>query len=132
MADITVKKADGTTDVTYSKVNGAAGDQSPAVWEVTAASAVPAFRPRLVVKSRNYAGQTPGRRLEAELLWPVTVTGTDGVTRLVDTLSVKGNFTLSRSVPQTDIDEAMYQGGNLMGSLLMKQSAASGSAPSGS
>lgn len=32
MANFTIKKNDGTTDVTYTQVTGSAGEASPAIW----------------------------------------------------------------------------------------------------
>ena len=53
ISDITVKKADGTTDVVYVAATPSAGDKSPAVWTQNAFSGIQGFRPRFEVQTQD-------------------------------------------------------------------------------
>jgi len=47
MGNIVVKKADGTTDITYSSVVPSAGDTSPAIWQSQTVGSAPLHYPQL-------------------------------------------------------------------------------------
>jgi transcriptional regulator of met regulon len=59
MANITVKKADDTTDVIYVAISPSAGDKVPAIWQVTASQPIKVFdrisrsRPRRTLRERS-------------------------------------------------------------------------------
>lgn len=128
VANITVKKNDGTTDITYSAVVPSAGDKSPAVFKSntvgTTANARPEFR---VVSSANRARTT--RSVESTLVYPTTVTE-GGVTAVVHRTLVNVRVTVPQGAPDSDIAEAVAQGVNLLGSTLMRDTFKSGYAPS--
>jgi hypothetical protein len=129
MADITVKKADGTTDVTYSKVASSAGDKSPAVWRSNSVGSAAAQHPELRLTSQSNGTQT-GRRVNGNYSYPSLVTSADtGVTSIGDRL----NLTISGIIPlnMTDVDvaEAVVQGLNCFAATLVKDSFKSGFAP---
>ncbi|UUW21348.1 MAG: hypothetical protein [Sanya fiers-like virus 31] len=128
LANITVKKNDGTTDIVYTGIAASAGDGSPAVWRCTTIGSAAAQRPELRVTSRNNGSKT-GRRVEGSYTYPETVTGTDGIVRV----SERFNLTFSAIVPQgmtdTGVNEAVAQSLNLLASALIKSSVQSGFAP---
>lgn len=128
MATITVKKYDGTTDVSYIAAASSAGDKSPAVWRNETVGTAPAHRPELRMMTRSN-GVNSARRADISFSYPSLVVGTDGRT----TIDARMNLTLSAVVPQgmdsDDINEAVYQGLNLMAATLIKSSTRDGFAP---
>lgn len=128
MANITVKKADGTTDVVYTGITGAAGDNSPAIFRNDTVGTTLAERPTLLVNSRNNGTRT-GRRVDVNFSWPIVMTDSGG------NKTINGRMTGSCSVlvPQNQdvavIKEQTYQFGNLLASLLIKESFNQGFSP---
>lgn len=126
MADITVKKNDGTTDVVYTQQQPSGGDKAPARWRHENAALVPALRPSL--ESTFMAGNNNARRGKVNYTYPVTITVNGvAITRKIN-LVVDGF--IPQDVAQTDIDEAVSQGLNLAAAALTKTSFKSGYAPS--
>lgn len=128
MANITVKKADGSTDVTYGKTQPSAGDNSPAVWRGSV-SEIAGFNAELRYVARPSKDRGV-RRSELTFSFPHTVVGTDGVTRVTDTTRISCTVLTPQRVPLTATDESVAQGLNLLASALIKASAQSGYAPS--
>lgn len=125
LTDITIKKADGTTNVTYSGVVAAAGDKQPAVFRDSSSSLAPAFQPTFEAKGMLNGPRT-ARRIEGKFTYPVTVTGTDGAVKLVGTFPIKYDVTVPQNLPAAVAEEAAAQFGNLMASSLVKAMNASG------
>jgi hypothetical protein len=119
LANITVKKNDGTTDITYTGLIPAAGDRSGALWRCETVGAAAAFRPTLSLSSRPN-GPGTARRLEATYSYPVTVTGTDGITRVVDKAIITTSGVIPLGMASTEVNEAVSQGFNLLVSALIK------------
>lgn len=128
MANITVKKNDNTTDITYTAVAASGGDKSPALWKENTASTVPAFRPSFSLQS-EWNGPKTGRRLLTEYRYPVTVTASDGKVSISDTLIIKCDSIVPQGMTDTQIAEAVSQGVNLHAASLTKDSMKSGYAP---
>lgn len=129
MANITVKKADGTTDVVYVAQAPSNGDSSPARWRVDAIGGAPANRPVLSVGAKS-ASNGATRVVFGKLVLPETYT--DTTTGLVSVRSsASGSFEVR--VPQiltaTTISEFAAQFGNLMASALLKSCNEAGFAP---
>jgi hypothetical protein len=116
-ANITVKKADGITDVIYSSVQPASGG-NPAVWRGPQGVA-PAHKPELRVRSSSNKANTV-RRIEGSLMYPQTVTGTDGTVTVANRITVGFNAAVPQGAPQTEINEAVAQAFNLFASSLNK------------
>lgn len=127
MANITVKKNDGTTDITYNVVAASGGDASPALWKV-AVGTVPAFRASYSMKS-EWNGPKTARRLLTEYRYPVTVTDGAGKQSISDTMVLTVTGTVPQGMTDTDINEACSQGLNLLAATLTKDSFKSGYAP---
>lgn len=130
MANITVKKADGTTDVIYVNQAPASGDSTPARWRVDAIGTVPANRPVFTIMSKS-ASNGSTRVVSGKLVLPEIYT--DTTTNLV---SIRSSVSLSFEgrVPQllsdTTIAEAAAQFANLLKSTLIQDSIKTGYAPS--
>jgi len=129
MANITVKKNDGTTDVTYTAVIASGGDSSPAVWRNNTIGTAAAFRPELRLTSKWNGDQT-GRRLDGSYSYPSLVTGTDGTISVASRCNISFSAIVPQGMPDTDVNEAAAQCLNLFASALMKSSVQSGFSPS--
>lgn len=123
IANITIKKNDGTTDIVYAAVVASAGDKSPARWR-SPIGAAPAFKPELsVVTSSNAKGTV--RRVLATVSYPITATGTDGKTSVVDKPIARLDMPIPQGMAQSDIDEYVSQTLNLFGSAHFRDQAKS-------
>lgn len=119
MANITVKKNDGTTDVIYTAVQPSAGDKSPAVWQNQTIGTAVSHRPEFRVWSADNGAGT-ARRVNYSFVYPSVATGSDGRINVVDKSSGSGSFALAKGQPVADTNEAAAQFGNLLASALMK------------
>lgn len=128
MANITVKKADGTTDVIYTAVAGSSGDKTPAIWRNQTVGTTPSEYPTLTLTSRSN-GPGTARRVDFSYTWPTTSQDAGG-NKVVDG---RANFSGSYLVPQNQtqgvIQEQVYQACNLIASALVKSCIAEGFAP---
>lgn len=127
MADMTVKKADGTTDIVYTALGGSSGDNNPAIWEVTASSTYAAYRNKLQATSRNNTGKN-ARNIELYLEVPETIL-VNGETKLVGKVPVKISVVKPLNVSDATVKEAVYQAGNLAITALMRSMFTSGYSP---
>lgn len=128
MANITVKKNDGTTDVTYTAVVPSAGDKTQAIWKNQTVGTAMGHRPELRVLSRDN-GTSTARRVEVEFTYPSLVVGSDGKTNIADRFGFVGSFLVPKGMADADINEAASQAVNLMASTLFKDSLKTGYAP---
>jgi hypothetical protein len=118
-ADITVKKNDGTTDITYTKVQASGGDKSPAIWRSNSVGTAAAHRPEFRTVS-HANGDGSARRVLAQFSYPVTATGSDGKVYVVRRLNMELSCANPLDMADTDMNEAVSQGCNLMGSTHVK------------
>lgn len=127
-ANITVKKHDGTTDVTYVVVSGSPGDRMPAVFRQDAFAAVQGNRPVFTVQAKPT--QNGQRVVEWKLVFPELVTdSTTGVTSVRVKNIHSGAFTLDSKSTDASIAECAAQSANLLKSTLMQSVLASGYSP---
>lgn len=128
IANITVKKNDGTTDIIYSAIEGRSGD-NPAVYRAPALGAIPVTQPELRVYSRPMPG-TSKVKVVATFVYPVhVVNSTTGVTTVEERELVRVEYTGSRENPQASRDEAVSQSMNLLASAAFKTALKELSAP---
>lgn len=129
LADITIKKADGTTDVIYVALSPSAGDKSPAQWRVEALGTVPGNRPQFQVSSK-YSADRQARIVEGKLIYPETYT--DSNTGIVAT-RLRETFQFTSIIRQDAADattaELAAQAANLLKSTLMQSVLKTGFAP---
>lgn len=128
MANITVKKADGTTDITYTALAGSSGESTPAQWRQEDGSLPAALRPTLKTSARQGAS---GRRTQEALHVRPIVQDIGGVKTQVGTHSVRLIATLDFTDAQANVNEAVSQGINLFDSALMVAAFQEGYAPRG-
>lgn len=120
LADITVKKADGTTDIVWSGVQPSSGDTVPCVWISQTVGSALAHRPWMRIKSRDNANKTL-RRIDGEVSFPETATGADSITRVVNTVNAKFDVGVPNGMADTAVAEAVHQTMNLFASALVKE-----------
>lgn len=128
MANITVKKADGTTDVVYTAVAGSSGDKTPAIWQNQAVGTTPAERPTLTLTSRSN-GTGTARRIDFSYAWPTTSQDAGGNKVVDGRANLTGSYLVPQNQPVAQIQEQVYQGLNLLASALVKSAVAEGYAP---
>lgn len=126
--NLTIKKADGTTDITYTVQIASGGDKSPCVWDSLSVSAVPNARPRFQVES-TFNGAKTARRVNARFVYPYSITNADGTTTIVNQELGTVTWITPQDVPDSVAAEAAAQFGNLLGTALIKSVLATGYAP---
>jgi hypothetical protein len=130
LANMTVKKNDTTTDVTFTGVQPAAGDRAPAVWRNESVGVAVNHRPRLTMQSRANGNGT-ARKVEVVLTYPSTyVDSTTGRTQVADVAILRVDATLPVNMPVADINEAVAQFGNLLDHTLVQDCLKAGYAAS--
>lgn len=126
--NLVVKKADGTTDVTYALVAAASGDKSPALFRVEGASPVIGARPTFRMESQANAAKT-ARIVTSRSTHPYSVSGADGRVSIVNQVIVETRVVLPNDVPDTIHVEAVAQHANLEKHAIVLASNQSGYAP---
>lgn len=129
MANITVKKADGTTDIVYTALSPSAGDKVPAQWRVESIGTIAGNRPVFNVTTRGSQDKA-ARITEGKLVYPEVFT--DSTTGII---SVKNRELFSFSAithlnaSDSAIAELAAQAANLVKSTLMQDVLKTGYAP---
>lgn len=130
MANITIKKADGTTDIVWTAASPSAGDSVPAVWRSNSVSTIMGHRPRFHLALRDNA-TNDGRVFKGAMFYPHTMVegGTNKVV-LLGITPIRFEGTLPAGVPVADLKEAIHQAGNLAVSALVRAALEEQYAPS--
>lgn len=118
-ANVTIKKNDGTTDVTYTAVIPSSGDKSPAIWKNQTLGTASAHRPEMKLQSRDN-GTGSARRLDGSYMYPSLTVGTDGKTYVGDKLIGSISFLVPKGMPDAEINEGVSQFVNLCASVAFK------------
>jgi len=130
MADITVKKNDGTTDIVYVAKQPSAGDRVSAVWRSDANAAPYAgLKPEFKLSSRSNADGSVRR---CDFVGAYTGFATDSTTTIssaIGKVTLQGTVSVSQTLPAADINEGVSQLTNLIVSALMRQCLKDGFAP---
>lgn len=112
MANLTIKKADGTTDVTYTMIAASAGDNSPALYRSLSTGQAASRQDSLEVSGR-WNGNKDVRRVNQKLIRCYNVVNADNIERLASRVIVEISVAAPTNVPQSHIDEAVAQSANL-------------------
>lgn len=114
IANVTVKKYDGVTDVTYGAVEGRSGD-NPARYRAPQLGAIPATKPELRIISKP-VGNTGKVKVVLTFAYPAHhVDSSTGVTTVDGKAMARVEFTGDEGLPQAVNDEAVAQLFNLLG-----------------
>lgn len=128
LANITVKKADDTTDVVYTATVASAGDSSPAVFRNNTVGNTIAERPSLLVRSQDNGSRT-ARRVRVDYSWPIVSTDAGGNKVVTGRMTGEASVLIPQNQDVAIINEQASQFANLLGSGLIKACFAEGYAP---
>lgn len=129
MADITVKKNDGSTDVIYVKLQASGGEQSPAIWRLAAATGTNGQKPELRMSSQFNAAQT-GRKFKIDFSYPEVYTDANTSLTLVKArANVKVEGFIPIDMTDANAEEFGAQFGNLLAAALIEEAMTAGFAP---
>lgn len=129
MANITVKKDDTTTDVTYSVVTASGGDKSPAVWRNNGYGGTPGQRPELRISSAPNTDNS-GRKVTGAFTYPSIYTDTStGLTKVGSRANFQFTAFVPAEMPDADAAEFGAQVGNLLAAALIEDTLTVGYAP---
>jgi hypothetical protein len=132
MASITVKKADGTTDIVFDSISAAGGDTSPAVWrqDTGNTAGLPVGLRSMVKLTSKWNGPKSARQVAYEAVFPYAVLSNDtGLYSARDRVVATGIITMPQGIPATQLAEAAAQIPNLIASALFKSAFAAGYSP---
>lgn len=119
IGNIVVKKNDGTTDVTFTAIEGRSGD-NPARWKAPALGATPLTQPELRIGSKTMQNSDKGKVI-ATFVYPYSVVNsTTGVTSIESRELFRLEYTGDNAIPSAVRDEAVSQGMNLLASSSVK------------
>lgn len=127
MADITIKKADGVTNVVYSNLTASAGDRSPAVWRSNSSATVRGNRTTAQMET-HWNGTGTARREAVKFSAPIVRT-ISSVDTVVATVPIDLNAVIPEGLTDAEVTEAVEQAINFFASTLIRQSIALGYAP---
>lgn len=124
MANITIKKSDGTTDAIYSALSASAGEGVPAIWRNNGVGTKVNQRPEFRMISKQL--QAGRRAVKTNFVWPVVdpITGS-----VVDYITLVVESKTADNALVTDVTEAVTQGLNLHAATLVKTSFVDGVSP---
>lgn len=125
---ITIKKADGTTNIVYSLLAAAGGDRSPAVWRSQTAPGTAGQQPFLQLSTRTN-GNGNVRRTDVLYVYPSVYTDTNGNTQVRSKAVFQGSFALPMDATAADMNEMGAQLSNLFVDAMLKGTFQSGYAP---
>lgn len=112
MGNLTIKKADGTTDTTFTMIAASAGDNSPAFYRNISTGGAPNRQDSLEVTGRWNQSNTV-RRTSQKFIRSYNVTDVNGVETQQSRVTVEISVASPQNVPQSHVDEAVAQSANL-------------------
>ena len=119
MANITVKAANGTTDVVYNALTPSSGDKTAARWRVEAASTYAAQKPTLSLVSQDNGPKT-ARKVTMMYKYPVVET-VNGLPTIIGYIPFEITGTIPLQVADSGVAEGVHQAGNLFCSPLVRE-----------
>lgn len=124
MANITVKAANGTTDVVLVAKTPSFGDKSNAVWAIDAASSIRSMRPQFT-STTLWNGPKTARRAIQAVDWPV-VRNIESVETIVHRCLASANVLIPTGLTDAEIAEFVHVTGNFLVSNLIREVQKSG------
>jgi hypothetical protein len=128
MANITVKKNDGTTDVVYTALAPSAGDKTPAYWRNSTVGVAENQKPEVRMVSKPN-GDLSARTVTTSFTYPSVVTGSDGKISVAYRMNGTLSFSVPQGMPTADVNEAASQFLNVCASQLVKDCYKAGFSP---
>ena len=127
IANITIKKADGITDVVYTALTGAPGDGTPAKWRNEDVTLPIGQRANLTAVTKPN-GKRDARQVQLRYRRPIVRT-VNSVPVLIGTIPFEINATLGEQFTQAEIDEAVAQALNFVAVAAVRDVFKTGYAP---
>lgn len=119
IANIVIKKNDGTTDITWSAVQPSSGDGTPATWKSTSVGSAQAHQPEFRLSARD-AQKGNVRTVRATIRYPqIATNSTTGVTSVIGVALLSATLEFPKTMSNTDVNEAVAQTFNLLDSTLI-------------
>lgn len=120
MADLVVKKNDGTTNITWTAIQRSSGDSSPAIWREQTLTTMRGGQPTLQLWAKWSGNARDARRSEVRAVYPYVVS--DGsfspALQSVKAQIIYGSYLIVPEViPTAYADEAIAQVLNLQPAL---------------
>jgi len=130
MANVTVKKFDGITDIVWTAITGSGGDKTPAIWRSSSANTgTTGQKPVISMTGRSNADGTV-RRIDISASYPSVYTNTStGLTEVRSKMTFSGSFAVPQNIVLADTQEFAAQISNLIASSLFTTSVIAGFAP---
>lgn len=129
ISDITVKKADGTTDIVYGGLQGASGDGVDAIWRQDTGNTLPlGMRPMLRFQTRRKPNGDV--KVIGRYFYPIVyidTTTSKFIQGGVVVYKLEGDIPLTQD--PTKQAEGSHQGLNLLASSAIRSACANGMAP---
>jgi len=126
IANITVKKNDGTTDIVYTGVSPSSGDGTAAVWKSQTVGTSPAHQPEFRLAAKE-AKQGNSRACRSTYSYPqIATNSTTSITSVVDRANAATDWVFPKGMAQADINEFVSQYANMLVSTLVKDCVKSG------
>jgi len=120
IANLTIKKNDGTTDIVYTGLQPSSGDSTPACWKAQTVGSAPAHQPEFRLSAKD-ASKGARRALRSTYKYPqIATNSTTGLTAVVDSCTADTNWNFPKGMSQTDINEFVSQYANLLVQTLVK------------
>lgn len=127
-ANITVKKNDGTTDITFTAMQPSSGDGVQAIWKSLTVGSAPAHQPELRCAAK--ASSNGKRELRFTFVYPeIATNSTTGLTSVAYKEMATATFTLDTQSSSQTINEAVAQFAHLLASAHAKAIVQSGYGP---
>lgn len=123
LANITVKKSDGTTDVVYDGLAPSSGNGTDAVWrqDTGANPDMPVGHRAMLTLSATDNGPKTARRLVGVSKRPYsTLNAASGKFEFKDQCVMRVEATIPGAIPATEINEFVHQSTNAFASALIK------------
>lgn len=123
MTNITVKKADGTTDITYTGKSPSAGFGSSALFRADSVGTSVAARPSLTVTPVQRSNRLVAK---VNFVFPIVDSSTG---KVVDYGTIKGESNFPTTATDSEVAEGVAQGTHLIASQLIKGVMREGNGP---
>lgn len=118
-ANITVKKNDNTTDITYTAVQPSSGDGVQAIWKSQSVGTAPVHQPELRCSSR--ATSNTKRKVRWTYVYPeIQTNSTTGATSVAYKELCSAEFEQDTASASLNINEAVAQFAHLLASAHVK------------
>ncbi len=126
IANLTVKKNDGTTDIVWSALNGQGGPNLPATFASQTVGSALAHQPTMTIVAKD-SGDGETRRTNFQVIYPNLETDASSITRVNRKGQVDVSFAMPKVMTATQWNECVSQTINLLTAL--KLDLKTGSAP---